>query len=122
VLFVMRDAETAELVAVERRGRGEGSLAPPLGFRLDPGERRRVSEKALRAGAHSGALRRLGEALEPGAAVAAVLVEHVWVRALDNAVSRTVGKPLASELVDAAALGELTADLIATAARGEELG
>jgi hypothetical protein len=119
VLFVMRDAETAELVAVERRGRGEGSLAPPLGFRLDPGERRRVSEKALRAG---GALRRLGEALEPGAAVAAVLVEHVWVRALDNAVSRTVGKPLASELVDAAALGELTADLIATAARGEELG
>jgi hypothetical protein len=122
VLFVMRDAETAELVAVERRGRGEGSLAPPLGFRLDPGERRRVSEKALRAGAHSSALRRLGEALEPGAAVAAVLVEHVWVRALDNAVSRTVGKPLASELVDAAALGELTADLIATAARGEELG
>jgi hypothetical protein len=123
VLFVMRDAETAELVAVERRGRGEGSLvAPLLGFRLDPGERRRVSEKALRAGAHSGALRQLGEALEPGAAVAAVLVEHVWVRALDDAVSRTGGKPLASELVDAASLGELTADLIQAAARGEELG
>ena len=68
---------------------GEGSLVSPLlGFRLDPGERRRVSEKALR----SGALRRLGEALEPGAAVAAVLVEHVWVRALDDAVSRTGGQ------------------------------
>ena len=109
--------------AIERRGRGEGSLvAPLLGFRLDPGERRRVSEKALRAGAHSGALRQLGEALEPGAAVAAVLVEHVWVRAMDDAVSRTGGKPLASELVDAASLGELTADLIATAARGEKRG
>ena len=40
----------------------------------------------------------------------------------DDAVLRTGGKPLASELVDSAALGELTADLIATAARGEELG
>ena len=86
----MRDADTAELVAIARRGRGEGSLvAPLLGFRVDPGERRRASEKALRAGAHSGALRQPGEALEPGAAVAAVLVEHVWVRALDDAVSRT---------------------------------
>ena len=123
VLFVMRDADTAELVAIERRGRGEGSLvAPLLGFRLDPGERRRMSEKALRAGAHSDALRRLGEALEPGAAVAAVLVEHVWVQALDDAVSRTGGRPLASELVDAAALGELSADLIAVAARGEKRG
>jgi hypothetical protein len=68
VLFVMRDADTEELVAIERRGRGAGSLvAPLLGFRLDPGERRRVSEKSLRAG------------------------EHVWVRALDDAVSRTGG-------------------------------
>ena len=120
VLFVMRDAETAELVAIERRGRGEGSLvAPLLGFRLDPGERRRMSEKTLRTSAHGDALRRLGEALEPGAAVAAVLVEHVWVQALDDAVSRTGGSRLASELVDAAALGELSADLIAVAARGE---
>src|SRR3954449_3816756 len=74
VVFVMRDRETAELVAIEQHGRGQGSLvAPLLGFRLDPGERRRLSEKALRADADSGVLRRLGDALEPGAAVAAVL-------------------------------------------------
>jgi hypothetical protein len=36
-----------------------------------------MSEKALRAGAHSDALRRPGDALERAAAVAAVLVEHV---------------------------------------------
>jgi hypothetical protein len=42
VLFVMRDPDTADLVAIEQRGRGQGSLvAPPLGFRLDQGERRR---------------------------------------------------------------------------------
>ena len=120
VLFVMRDADTAELVAIERQGRGQGSLvAPLLGFRLDPGERRRVTEKTLRADAQSGELQRLGETLEPGAAVAAVLVEHVWARALDDAVARIGGKPLASDLVDAADLGELGADVIAAAARRE---
>ena len=80
VLFVMRDADTADLVAIEMRGRGEGSLvAPLLGFRLDPGERRRASEKALGANA--------------------------------PAVSRTGGKPLSSELVDAASFAALTGDV-----------
>ena len=123
VLFVMREADADELVAIDMRGHGEGTLvAPLLGFRLDPGERRRVSEKALRSDEHGGALRRLGEALEPGAAVAAVLVEHVWVRALDDAVSRTGGKPLASELVDPTVFAERTAELLAAAGRGEMLG
>jgi hypothetical protein len=35
---------------------------------------------------------------------------------------RTRGTPLASELVDAAGLGELSADLIAVSARGEKRG
>jgi hypothetical protein len=30
VLFVMRDADTGELTAIERRARGEGSLVAPL--------------------------------------------------------------------------------------------
>jgi hypothetical protein len=122
VLFVMRDAGTDELVAIDVRGRGQGSLVGPLlGFRLDEGERRRASQKALRADARGGTLRGLGETLEPGAAIAAVLVELVWVRALEDAVSRTGGKPLANRMVEGAGLDELTADLIA-AKRGEEPG
>jgi hypothetical protein len=117
VLFVMRDADTDELVVLQMRGRGQGSLvAPLLGFRLDAGERRRASEKALRADESAGTFRRLGEALEPGAALAAVLVEHVWLRALDDAVSHTGGTPLASELVEAAAFADLSPDLIVDAA------
>jgi hypothetical protein len=123
LLFVMRDADTDELVVLEKRGRGQGSLvAPLLGFRLDAGERRRASEKALRADEPAGTLRRLGESLELGAAIAAVLVEHVWVQALDAAVSDTGGTPLVSEFVDAAALADLSPDRIAAAAtRGEEV-
>ncbi len=122
VLFVMRDADSGELVVTKQRGRGQGSLvAPLLGFRLDAGERRRASEKALRADGPAGTLRRLGEELEPGAAVAALLVEHLWMRALDDAVSHTGGTPLASELVEAAAFADLSPDLIVAAAtRGEE--
>jgi len=122
VLFVMRDADTDELVVTQRRGRGQGSLvAPLLGFRLDAGERRRASEKALRADGPAGRLRQLGEGLEPGAAIVALLVEHVWIQAVDDAASRTGGTPLASEFVEAAALADLNPDLIAAAGtRGEE--
>jgi hypothetical protein len=119
VLFVLRDPETSELVALDAHGRGQGSLvAPLLGFRLDPGERRRLSERALRSEAHGGVLRRLGEGLEPGAAVAAVLVEHVWMAALDDAIAQTGGTPLANEMVAAAGIGELGADVIAAAGQG----
>ena len=123
VLFVMRDADTNELVVTERRGRGQGSLvAPLLGFRLDAGERRRASAKALKADEPTGTLRRLGEGLEPGAAIAALLVEHVWLRAIDDAVTRTGGKPLASEFVEAAALADLSQDVIAAAGTRHDEG
>src|SRR3954462_2770362 len=83
VVFVMRDPETAELVAIEQHGRGQGSLvAPLLGFRLDQGEGGRQTEKAPRADANSGVRRPLGDSIEPGPSVSAGLVEQVWVRAL----------------------------------------
>jgi hypothetical protein len=110
-LFVGRDPETAELVAVDLAGEGAGGrVASLLGFRLDPAERRRTTQRVLSAesgGVPGETLRELGEALEPGAAVAAVLVEHAWARALQEGVSRMGGRPLASEFVDAKGMAEL---------------
>src|SRR4051794_1862951 len=83
VAFVMRAPETAERVAIERHGRGQVSLVAPLpGFRLDPGERRRLSEKAFRADAYAD---------------------------MDDAAARTGGKSLASHRVDAMGLAGLAA-------------
>lgn len=113
-LFVGRDGETGELVAIDMRaGRVGGSVASLLGFRLDPVERRRATERTLagKSNVPGDTLRELGEELEPGAAVAAVLVEHVWAKALEEAVSRIGGTPLASEFVDATGLAELAARL-----------
>jgi hypothetical protein len=116
VLFVRRDAESGDLDAIDLHGDGAGGVvAPLLNFRLDEGERRRATERTLRANA--GVARDLGAALEPGAALAAVLVDHVWSDALDDAASRSGGRLLAGDFVAATALSELGPDLLAAAGR-----
>jgi hypothetical protein len=114
VLFVRRDAESGDIEAVGLHGDGAGGVvAPLLNFRLDEAERRRATERALRADADVDIVRRLAAALGPGAGLAAVLVDHVWSSALDDAVSRTGGSLLASEFVDATALDALSDELLA---------
>jgi hypothetical protein len=111
-LFLSRDGATGELSAVGLRGDGAGRIvAPLLDFRLDPAARRRATGRAFR----DAAIEQLAGTLQPGSAIAAVLVEHVWAGALEDAVSRTGGTPLASEFVDATALApELLAPFVAT--------
>jgi hypothetical protein len=107
-LFLHRDADTGELSAIGARGDGAGRIvAPLLNFRLDQAERRRATERVLRdgtTGIPGAAVEQLASTLEPGSAIAAVLVEHVWAEALEDAVSRTGGTLLAGEFVDATAL------------------
>jgi hypothetical protein len=116
VLFVRRDAESGDIVAVDLQGKGAG-VGPLLGFRLDEAERRRVTERALATGAAAELLSELGTALKPGAALAAVLVEHVWRGALDDAAARMGGTLLATDFVDATALADLGAELLSAAGR-----
>jgi hypothetical protein len=115
VLFVAVDEATGELVAFDMQGGTGGLTAKLLDFRLDPAARRRAAERALDDDAGEGmaeVLRELGGSLQPGTAFAAVLVEHVWSRALQDAVSRVGGRSLASEFVDASRLSELAGDLL----------
>jgi hypothetical protein len=108
-IFVRSDAETGELEAIVVHGDGTGRIvAPLLEFRLDPARRRRSTERAL-GGDRAAAVRNIGAELERGESVAAVLIEHVWATALEDAVARTGGTPVASEFVDATSLAELSA-------------
>ena len=107
VLFVAADEATGELIAIDLEGGTGGLTAKLLDFRLDPAGRRRKGTSEL--------ARDLGGALQPGTALAAVLVEHIWSRALDDAVSRVGGRSLASDFVDASRLSELGADLLRAA-------
>ena len=103
VIFVAADEATGELIAIDLQGGTGGLTAKLLDFRLDPAGRRRKGTSEL--------ARDLGAALQPGTALAAVLVEHIWSRVLDDAVSRVGGRSLASDFVDASRLSELGADL-----------
>ena len=107
VLFVAADEATGELIAIDLQGGTGGLTAKLLDFRLDPAGRRRKGTSEL--------ARDLGAALQPGTALAAVLVEHIWSRALDDAVSRVGGRSLASDFVDASTLSELGAVLLRAA-------
>jgi hypothetical protein len=115
-LFVASDAETGEVTAVDLKGDAGGLVGPLLEFRLDPAARRRATERALdsrASGDDTQVAAQLAKGLEPGAAIAALLVEHRWARALDDAVSRTGGSPLASDFVEATALADLVPALLA---------
>jgi hypothetical protein len=109
--FMHRDAETDELVIIDLRGDGAGGLIGPLlDFRLDRDARRRATERALAGGVpgvSGDALREFGSGLAPGAAIAAVLLEHVWATTLESAVERTGGRRVVSGFVDATTLGEV---------------
>jgi hypothetical protein len=110
-LFVRRHPDSGAIDAVNLRGDGAGGIAAPLiEFRLDAGARERATAKALKGrpgGIPPDVLRELGESLEPGAAVAAVLVDHAWLRGLSDAVERSGGTPFANEWVEATKLAEL---------------
>ena len=117
VLFVRRDAESGDIDAIDLHGDGAGGVvAPLLNFRLDEGERRRATERDAARPTPS-VVRELGAALEPGGALAAVLVDHVWSDALEDAASRSGGTLLAGDFVDATALSELGPELLAAAGR-----
>jgi hypothetical protein len=120
-MFIRRDAESGELEIIALRGGGAGGLISPiLDFRLDPGGRRRATERALAADQPvipPDTLRELGSALVPGGAMAALLIEHRWAEGLEDAVARTGGTRLASDFVEARTLAELVGELSAAADR-----
>jgi hypothetical protein len=113
-LFVAREPQSGELTAISVTGGTGGVIGELLGFRLDASARRAATRKARRGHAAE-AVEALGEALPPGHAVAAVLVQHAWADALQDAVSRVGGVEAGSEFVDASRLSEVTSRLLAAA-------
>jgi hypothetical protein len=120
-LFVATDPDTGELLAIDLKADSSaGMVASLLSFRLEPHERGRATERALRphgSGLPAEALRELGTALPPGESIVALLVEHNWAHALSDAVSRTGGTPLATGFGEATTLAELAPDVLAAARR-----
>ena len=118
LLFVARDG-TGDLAAVDLHGAraGGGMVSSLLSFRLDAAARRRITRRVV-AGAHADLIAALAATLEPGHALAAVLVGHEWARAVADAVDRTGGSALINDIVGPTSLTELGPALIEAATGG----
>jgi hypothetical protein len=111
-LFVGREPDSGDLVAVSMSGGSAGMIGRLISFRLDDSSRRTATQKVL-DGPAGAMVRELAENLEPGNALAAVLVEHKWALTLGEAIGRMGGTEMLNELVDAAELAELHSHLAA---------
>jgi hypothetical protein len=110
-LFVMREPETGEVVAASLEGGSAGGvLSRLLDFRLDTGTRAASTERTL-AGPNAEVVQRLAAKVEPGGAIAALLVEHAWAQALEEAVGRLGGAEVGGAFVESARLSDAAASL-----------
>jgi hypothetical protein len=114
ILVVVSDAASGEIVASEHRGGSAAGFAGPLvALRLDPSERKRATRRAMARS--DGLAGHLAETLQPGEAVAAVLIGHAWARTLEDAVQRTSGTPLLDAMVGPHSLSDLGEQVLAAA-------
>ena len=130
LLFVARDADDGDLVALGYQGESLGGIVGALlGFDFE-GVEAVEGEVALDEqpfGLDREDVLALADALAPGQAAAFMLFEHVWARELKRAIRDAGGVPLGEgfltpELIAAVApeLAAMAAELDALQAAGEE--
>jgi hypothetical protein len=95
LLFVMKDPETGDLIALDHQGEDLGAIAGALlGFQFDGVERYGTDEGAHAFGLTSAEIQAFGESLDPGRSAAFLLIEHVWARDLKRAIREAGGVPV----------------------------
>ena len=126
LLFVAKDAETGDLLALDYQGEDLGAIVGALlgfEFRDDGGQPNGSSEDA---GGHAFGLSQheihdIAASLDPGSSAGFALIEHVWARDLKNAVRDAGGFPLGEGFLTPEALAEVAIELVAMSEAIEEL-
>lgn len=126
LLFVARDADSDELVALGWQGESLGGIVGALlGFDFEGAEP--LSEEAPPAapdrpfGLGREDVLALAGALAPGQAAAFMLFEHVWARDLKRAIRDAGGVPLGEGFLTPEAIAAVAPELVAMAAELEAL-
>ena len=96
----------AATLATAGPGGTRGSVYSLLSFRLDPNKQREITERT-RASEAGAEILALAERIEPGGALLALIIEHVWLATLGDAVSRAGGTAVAGEAVYADSIAAL---------------
>jgi uncharacterized membrane protein len=123
LLFVQKDAETGDLLALDYQGQELGAIVGTLlGFEFDgerPIDSQEVESQAF--GLSKKEIEEVAALLDPGASAGFVLIEHVWARDLKRAVRETGGFPLGEGFLTPEAVAAVAPELVAMAEALDEL-
>jgi uncharacterized membrane protein len=126
LLFVGKDAETGDLLALDYQGEELGAIVGALlGFEFeDDGERQDGSLQEIQAHAFGLSQREIhgiAASLKPGSSAGFLLIEHVWARDLKEAIRDAGGFPLGEGFLTPETLTPVAPELLAMSETLEEL-
>ena len=129
LLFVGKDAETGDLLALDYQGEELGELGAIVGALLgfefeDDGELEGGPTEATEGrafGLSQSEIHDMAASLRPGSSAGFVLIEHVWARDLKGAIRDAGGFPLGEGFLTPEALAEVAIELVAMSEAIEEL-
>jgi uncharacterized membrane protein len=123
LLFVGKDAETGDLLALDYQGEELGAIVGALlGFDFEGEQPAEVSEIEGHAfGLSEGDIQEIAASLHPGDSAGFLLIEHVWARDLKRAIRDAGGFPLGEGFLTPETLAAVATELLATSEALEEL-
>jgi len=123
LLFVGKDAETGDLLALDYQGEDLGAIVGMLlGFDFDDEQPSEVSEIEGHAfGLSDREIQGIAASLKPGSSAGFLLIEHVWARDLKRTIRETGGFPLGEGFLTPETLAAVATELLAMSEALEEL-
>jgi uncharacterized membrane protein len=124
LLFVGKDAETGDLLALDYQGEELGAIVGTLlGFDFeDEQPSHEVSEIEGHAfGLSQREIQGIAASLKPGSSAGFLLIEHVWARDLKRAIRDAGGFPLGEGFLTPETLTTVATELLAMSGALEEL-
>jgi hypothetical protein len=126
LLFVGKDAETGDILALDYQGEELGAIVGALlGFEFEEeGGRPDESLEGMQGhafGLSQREIQGIAASLKPGSSAGFLLIEHVWARELKRAIRDAGGFPLGEGFLTPETLAEVASELLAMSEALEEL-
>jgi uncharacterized membrane protein len=123
LLFVGKDDETGDLLALDYQGEELGAIVGALlGFDFEGKQPSELSEIEGHAfGLSESEIQKIAASLDPGSSAGFLLIEHVWARDLKRAIRDAGGFPLGEGFLTPETLAAVATELLAMSEALEEL-
>jgi uncharacterized membrane protein len=123
LLFVGKDAETGDLLALDYQGEELGAIVGALlGFDFEDEQLSEPSGiEGHTFGLSQSEIQEIAASLHPGSSAGFLLIEHVWARNLKDAIRDAGGFPLGEGFLTPETLAAVATELVAMSEALEEL-